>query len=344
MNEPIVRDPPPPTHFQWREALFPSQWLEIVVPMYVEGEAGLLGRAYNFSVVALGAISWVLNLALYIPMMAVVILWGLVTIPITTPLHILALVRQWGPERPRAVGGVISYPGVVLIWLVTSPVKFVNLLTAIVVYLFGPKSAARQVNRRFRASWLRRLLSASDRRKAKAGKMVSGLLTLVGAAENHRVRAAFLGLTLQQKQEYQVRLLRHAGLESEAAAVEALRLEAPVRPASLSNVYLSVQVAAGKAIGTARQAQERKAATFAFVDAGMSVKHAELMRKKTWEENISTWDASREVLLEASRMVLVLIQMMTELRLLERDDADRRIEHALSEQADWIVGGFGQAL
>lgn len=146
MNNPIVRHPPPPTHLQWREALFPSQWLEIVVPMYVEGEAGLLGTAYNFTVVAFGSTSWVLNLALGVPVLAVSILLGLVMIPITAPLRIVALVRHWEPETYLAVTRVTNYPCVVLIHLVTSPVKFVNLLTAIVVYLFGPKTATRQGN------------------------------------------------------------------------------------------------------------------------------------------------------------------------------------------------------
>jgi len=192
--------------------------------------------------------------------------------------------------------------------------------------------------------WVRQLLSASERRKAKAGKRVSVLLGLVRVAKHHRVRADFIALTLQQKQQYQVRLLRHAGLESEAAAVEALRWQAPVRPGTLSNVYRRVGLAAEEAIRTARKPEERTAATVAYVDATMSVKHAEFMRKKTWDEHLSTPDASQEVLLEAVRMVPFLIRTIHHLRLLERDDADWRIENALSEQAAWILGGFGQAM
>lgn len=192
--------------------------------------------------------------------------------------------------------------------------------------------------------WVRQLLSASERRKAKAGKRVAALLMLVWAAEHHEVRAEFLALTLRQKQEYQVRLLRHAELEREAAAVEALRWEAPVRPGTLSRVYLDVELATHEAIRTASHAQAKTAATVSYVDAAMSVKYANLMRKKTWEGHLSTPDAARKALLEASGTVLALIQTMHDLRLLEGIDTDRRIENALSEQAAWIVGGFGQAM
>jgi hypothetical protein len=192
--------------------------------------------------------------------------------------------------------------------------------------------------------WVRQLLNSSERRKAKAGKQLSVLLGLVRVAKHHRVRADFIALTLKQKQEYQVPLLRHAGLETEAAAVEALRWQPPVRPSTLSSVYWRVALATEKAIGAPSNAEEKAAATVAYIDASMSVKHAEFMTKKTWDENLATPEASQEVLLEAARMVPTLIQAMHHLRLLNRLDADRRIENALSEQAAWILTGFGQAM
>jgi hypothetical protein len=191
-------------------------------------------------------------------------------------------------------------------------------------------------------TWLRRLFSARERRLARAGKLISALLLLVQAAGDHRVRADFLALTLQQRQQYLASLLRGAGLEDEAAAVEALHWQVPLAPATLSKFYLSVESAAEEAIGAARQVEKRRAATAAFVDAAMSCKHAALMNKKTWGAHILTPDASHQVLREASAAVLSVIRLSRDSGLLERDEADRRMESVLSQQAGWVSAGFGR--
>lgn len=143
LNDFIVRHPPPPTHLQWREALFPTDVLAIFVPKYAAGEAGLPGRLYNLVVTALLSISGVLNLVLIVPTFPIMLLWILITIPIMGPLQILAMAERLKPEQLRSVGKVVTFPAGVLTWLLYSPVKVLNFLTAIVVYCFGPKSATR---------------------------------------------------------------------------------------------------------------------------------------------------------------------------------------------------------
>ena len=137
----------PPTHFQWREALFPTSSPSVVGRMYEPGEAGMRGVAYNTVMRLLRGFSWALNLVLFLPMMAVTLISSIVTLILSLPLQALGLVILWVSGSPPETvekfmnrTRVLRFPGVILIHLTTLPVKLVNLLIAVVAYFFGPKT------------------------------------------------------------------------------------------------------------------------------------------------------------------------------------------------------------
>lgn len=127
-----------PTHFQWREALFPTSAPAVVGCMYTPGEAGRRGLAYNAVVRVLLSVSWTLNLILLVPMVTVTVLSSVFTFVLSLPVQPLRLFLP--PEIFINVTRVVAFPAVVLIHLTTLPVKLVNLLIAVIVYLFGPKT------------------------------------------------------------------------------------------------------------------------------------------------------------------------------------------------------------
>ena len=126
----------PPTHFQWREALLTTSTRAITAPLYGPGEAGFGGRAYNFVVRGLHATIEVMNVVLAIPMFLLVLAWGIVTLP----LQLIRLVVS--PTTFLAMSPIIIFPGAVLIWFLGLPVKVLNLLMAVIVYVWGPKLPA----------------------------------------------------------------------------------------------------------------------------------------------------------------------------------------------------------
>lgn len=123
----------PPSHFQWKEAFFPTSPVAVVAAEYFPGEAGLRGTIYNLSIRFLRNLSSVLNIVLMVPMFVVIAGWFVVTLP----FQLLRFAVT--PGMFMSIIDIISYPGKVLIWLVYLPVKLCNLLIAIIAYLFGPK-------------------------------------------------------------------------------------------------------------------------------------------------------------------------------------------------------------
>ena len=126
----------PPTHFQWREAVFTTSTRAITAPLYGPGEAGFGGRAYNFLVRGLHAAIEVMNVLLILPGWLLVLAWGIVTLP----LQLLRLVVS--PTTFLSMVPIIIFPSAVLIWLLGVPVKVLNSLMAVIVYVWGPKSPA----------------------------------------------------------------------------------------------------------------------------------------------------------------------------------------------------------
>ena len=106
------------------------------------------GAVYNTVMRLLRGLSWILNLVLFLPMVAVTLIWSIFALILLLPLQLLGLVilRASGspPEtiekfmnRTRVL---LKFPGVILIHLTTLPVKLVNLVIALMVYLLGPKT------------------------------------------------------------------------------------------------------------------------------------------------------------------------------------------------------------
>lgn len=120
--------------FLWREALFPTGPQGFQFALYSRGERGLLGATYNLLVRSLHAVVALLNVILILPMLAVTILWFVVT----SPVQLLRLVLPM--ETFYKVIDIVTYPGQVAIWWIYLPVKLLNLLIASLAYLFGPSS------------------------------------------------------------------------------------------------------------------------------------------------------------------------------------------------------------
>ena len=138
-----------PRHFQWREALFPTSSPSVVGRMYEPGEAGMRRVAYNTVMRLLLGLSWTLNLVLFLPVMAVTLVSSILILTLSLPLQALGLVilrvsgsRLETVEKLKFMNRtrVLRFPGVILIHLTTLPAKLVNLLIAVVVYFFGPKT------------------------------------------------------------------------------------------------------------------------------------------------------------------------------------------------------------
>ena len=123
-----------PKHLRWREALFPQSSAAIQVPCYFPGEAGFKGTIYNVIVWILNRTSALLNLLLILPMLLLMAAWFLVSLP-------LQLLRFFvTPAAFGEIARVAAMPAQVLLWIMFLPVKICNLLTATVVYVWGPKT------------------------------------------------------------------------------------------------------------------------------------------------------------------------------------------------------------
>ena len=77
-----------------------------------------------------------MNVLLILPIWLLVLAWGIVALP----LQLLRLVVS--PTTFLAMSPIITFPVAVLIWLLGVPVKVLNLLMAVIVYVWGPKSPA----------------------------------------------------------------------------------------------------------------------------------------------------------------------------------------------------------
>jgi hypothetical protein len=132
----------PPTHFQWREALLTPSTRAITAPLYYSGEAGFRGTAYNFIVKGFHAAVEVMNVVLIPPMWLAVLAFGIVTLPFQALRLVLSpttfsVVMYWMFTVPVATP---------IIWLLGLPVHILNLLGAVIVYVWGPKPPALWMN------------------------------------------------------------------------------------------------------------------------------------------------------------------------------------------------------
>ena len=126
---------PPPQHFQWREVLFPKSTRDIVIPFFRPREFGFRGRAYNITVEVLLTAAQLMNLVLFIPSLVLGAAWVIVMLPAQSfRLFVSPLTFRF------RIVPLLAIPAVVSIWLLFLPVKLTNLLIAVIVYLFGPKS------------------------------------------------------------------------------------------------------------------------------------------------------------------------------------------------------------
>jgi hypothetical protein len=105
------------------------------MPFYRPDEAGLGGRAYNVTIEVLLAATQILNLLFFLPSLLMTGVWLIATLP----AQVLRLVVSPLTFRNTVVP-IIAFPGVVSVWLLFLPVKLLNLLAALIVYVFGPKT------------------------------------------------------------------------------------------------------------------------------------------------------------------------------------------------------------
>ena len=157
------------------------------------------------------------------------------------------------------------------------------------------------------------------------------------------MRADFLRLALRQRKQYLAALLRYGGFDDHALAIEALDLKRTMDPEKVARVYRSVasgtEEASSDLVG--KTTDEQVVLSMVYMDARLSVKQSLLMDEGTWEKSIATREDALDVLQEATIMPPMLINIMVRLRLLDTDEANRRIERAILDMTKWIVAGFG---
>ena len=110
--------------------------------LYYPGEAGFRGTAYNFVVKGFHAAIEVMNLVLIPPMWLAVLAFGIITLPFQALRLVLSpttfsVVMYWMFTVPVATP---------IIWLLGFPVHILNLLDAVIVYVWGPKPPALWTN------------------------------------------------------------------------------------------------------------------------------------------------------------------------------------------------------
>lgn len=123
-----------PRHFQWREALFPRSVVSIAIPTYSAANATAGGKIYNIAVRSLNTISAILSVLVFIPSLIVGLVLGLVGSPLGLFQYVVS------PAIYERLDRAVVFVGTLPIWLITSPVKLCNLLTATIVFFFGPKN------------------------------------------------------------------------------------------------------------------------------------------------------------------------------------------------------------
>ncbi len=222
---------------------------------------------------------------------------------------------------------------------------------------------------------IRRLLDGSRRRTKKAGKELSVFLSLLAGMGPPR-QAGFILLTLRQRQPYLAFLLRYAGLEHEAAAVERLDwMEgeqvknrtsglAARRRFEKANKVLSQAIDAAAGIMGDKEMNKTKAeklaAMSAYVEVSLSIKHAWRTQAKFWKvieagglENLTeeekaapnpVFEALRDAVVHVSTLIRLagsVEQGGDDLRRLREGgneaNINKKIQAAMAEQIAWIL-------
>ena len=190
-------------------------------------------------------------------------------------------------------------------------------------------------------------------------------MLLLLAAMGPSRKQGFIAFTLRQRQPYLALLLRSVGLEDQAAAVERLDwTEGETVTGRTSGVaarrrFDKACKAFGQAADTAiaiiekkeieRTKTEKAAATAAYAEASLSIKHSWRTQADFWkgieaggleeltDEEKAASNPAFEALRDASTQVAFLIRMAAEVEQDDKASTNRRIEAAFAEQVAWIL-------
>ena len=123
------------------QALFPRSVMVLSYAFYQPGERGTLGNLVNSTLHILVGVNRALNLVLLPLLLLTNLIAGIVSLPLALPYWVYR--RLFGGDHdplhtPRIVR-VLVFPGQTLIWLVSTPVKVVQVMTVLVAFFVGPR-------------------------------------------------------------------------------------------------------------------------------------------------------------------------------------------------------------
>ncbi len=123
-------------------ALFPRSVRVLTYTFYRPGERGAIGGSVNATLRALIGLNGLLNAALLPFLMASSMIAGIVSLPLLLPYWTFRWLfgRDDDPLRILVEARIAAFPGQTLIWIVSSPVKVVQVITVLVAISMGPKT------------------------------------------------------------------------------------------------------------------------------------------------------------------------------------------------------------